>query len=189
MWAPALLSCLCFACGGTSPGAQTPSRPLPAYSGHATELFDDAIEPKAVGLELEQTISAKSDPRFRERSQVSDVVVRARVSTVTGKVEGVDTSYQVGFRVLSTLAGKHPVGEEFSVHFDKNSPSSGILKSFEGRLVGKTMVVFVRAFVRPDADQELHVHAAADNKDVTDAVREAVILEELGGNAAGPAPK
>jgi hypothetical protein len=170
------------ACGPSSPGAQSgANRPLPAYSGHATELFDDAIEPKAVGLELEQASSPKSDPRFRERAQVSDVVVRARVSTVTGKVEGPETTYQVGFKVLDTLTGHHPVGDEFTVRFDKNSPSSGILKSFEGRLVGKTMVVFVRAFVRPDADHELHLHASADSTDVVAAVKEAVALEELGG--------
>ena len=174
----AVLSGLGFGCGG--PGAQSADgRPLPAYAGRATELFDDAIEPKAVGLELDQTSTPRGDPLFRERAQVSDVVVRARVSTVTGKAEGVDTTYQIGFRVLETLGGKHPVGEEFNVRFAKGSPSSGILKSFEGRLVGKSMVVFVRTFVRPDADQELHLHAAADTKDVVDAVKQAVALDEL----------
>src|SRR4051812_43851630 len=134
-----VLGGLCFGCGG--PGAQSgDTRPLPAYAGHATELFDDAIEPKAVGLELDQTSTPRGDPLLRERAQLSDVVVRARVSTVTGKVEGVDTTYQIGFRVLETLGGKHPVGEEFNVRFAKGSPSSGILKSFEGRLVGKSMV-------------------------------------------------
>src|SRR5258706_2573843 len=143
-------------CGGA--GAQSSaSRALSPYAGHATELFDDAIEPRAVGMDLEQTSTPKGDPRFRERAQVSDIIVRARVSTVTGKVEGPETTYQIGFRVLETLGGKHPVGEDFNVRFDKTSPSIGIVKSFEGRLVGKPMIVFVRAFVRPDAEQELHV--------------------------------
>lgn len=168
-----------MACGGGS-GAQSPEgRSLPPYAGHATELFDDAIEPRSVGLELDQTATPKSDPRFRERSQVSDVVVRARVSTVTGKVEGPETTYQIGFRVLETLAGKHSVGDDFNVRFDRNSPSIGIVKSFEGRLVGKSMIVFARAFVRPDAEQELHVHVAADTPDVAAAVKEAVALEDL----------
>jgi len=175
------------ACGG-GPGAQSAAnRPLPPYAGHATELFDDAIEPRAVGLELDQTATPKSDPRFRERAQVSDVVVRARVSTVTGKVEGPETTYQIGFRVVDTLAGSHPVGNDFNVRFDRNSPSIGIVKSFEGRLVGKTMIVFVRAFVRPDAEQDLHVHAASDTPDVASAVKEAVALEELDKKGAAPA--
>jgi hypothetical protein len=177
-------------CGPAGSGAASPAneRKLPPYSGHATELFDDAIEARAVGLELEQTSTPRSDPRTRERSQVADVVVRARVDTVTGKVEGPETSYQVGFKVIDTLTGKHPVGETFAIRLDKNSPSIGILRSFEGRLVGKTMVVFVRAFVRADAEQELHVHVAPDAKDVLDAVHDAMVLEDFGSMAPPPPP-
>src|SRR6185436_10920477 len=82
-----------FGCGGASAQSGA-ARALSPYSGHATELFDDAIEPRAVGMDLDQTSSPKADPRFRERAQLSDVVVRARVSTVTGKVEGPETTYQ-----------------------------------------------------------------------------------------------
>ena len=158
-------------------------RPLASYSGHFAELFDDAIEPRAVGLGLD--LDASSTPRgdryFRERAQVADVVVRARVSTVTGKQDGPDTRYHVGFTVLEVIGGTRPLGDELDVRFDRSSPGIGVVRSFEGRLVGRTMVVVARAFVRPDGDQEIHVHVAPDSKEVVAAVHEAVILNEAGG--------
>jgi hypothetical protein len=151
------------------------SRPLASYSGH--------FEPRAVGLGLD--LDASSTPRgdryFRERAQAADIIVRARVSTVTGKQDGPDTSYHVGFKVIEVLGGTHPLGDELVVRIDRSSPGIGVVRSFEGRLVGRTMVVVARAFVRPDGDQEIHVHVAPDTKEVVAAVHEAVILGETAG--------
>src|SRR5205823_6348936 len=47
------------ACGG--PDANSPSRPLPAYEGHQAELFDDAIDPRAVGLNLDEARTPQTD--------------------------------------------------------------------------------------------------------------------------------
>ena len=158
-------------------------RPLASYSGHFAELFDDAIEPRAVGLglDLDASSTPKGDRYFRQRAQEADVIVRARVSTVTGKQDGPDTSYHVGFKVVEVIGGTHPLGDELVVRMDRSSPGIGVVRSFEGRLVGRTMVVVARAFVRPDGDQEIHVHVAPDTKEVVAAVREAVILNEVGG--------
>jgi hypothetical protein len=165
------------ACGGS--GANAPNRPLPSYVGHATELFDDAIEPKAVGLELETTTAPKMDARLRERAEVGDAVLRARVSTVTAKEEDSGTVYQVGFETLEKLAGPYPPGDDFGLRVDKGTPSMGILKSFQGRLVGKSFVVFVRLFVRPDGDKDMHFHVAPDTKEEVAAVRAATVKQEF----------
>lgn len=158
-------------CGGS--GADAAKRPLPSYAGHATELFDDAIEPKAVGLELDQPIDPRGDARLRERAQVGDAVLRVRVSTVTAKEEDSGTRYVMGFDALEKLTGPFPPGDEFAVVVDRTSPSAGILKSFQGRLVGKKFVAFVRMFVRADGDRELHFHVAPDTKEEIAAVRAA----------------
>jgi hypothetical protein len=163
----------------TSGSASAPASSLPAYGGDSADQFDDAIEAHAVGLELETYTSPKSDPRLRARAQAADVVVRARVQTVTGEAGAGSRSYQVSFKTVAHLAGKGPIGDEFTVRIDKTSPALGIVKSMEGQLVGKTLVVFAKAFSRPDGDRDIHFHASADAADVAAAVKEAVILDEV----------
>jgi hypothetical protein len=168
------------ACGG--PGASAAnaesSRPLPPYSGAGARQFDDGIDPHAVGLELENFTAPKNDPRLRARALAADVVVRARVSTVTGKVSSGNRSYQISFQTVERLAGKHPVGDDFVVQVDKESPSIGIVRTMEGELVGKTLIVFVKEFAH-DGDRDLHFHASADGAETAAAVKEAVVLDEV----------
>ncbi|WP_394848867.1 hypothetical protein LZC95_15605 [Pendulispora brunnea] len=171
-----------FGCGGAASGASKGTRPLPAYSGHATELFDDDIEPRAVGIDLslsQAQANPRSDSVLRERTQVGDAVVRARVDTVTAKNDGVDARYDLGLRPVEKIAGEHPPsGENFNLRIERTSPAANIVKNFQNRLHGRIFVVFVREFVRPDGDTELHFHAAPDNKDVVDAVRAAAAFGE-----------
>ncbi len=179
--AAALALGLLAGCGPSAPGGPTPppASSLPAYSGTAADQFDDTIEPHAVGLELETYAAPKNDPRLRARAQAADVVMRARVMTVTGEAGSGSQTYQVSFRSVAQLAGKRSLGDEFTVRIDKTSPSLGIVRSMEGQLVGKTLIVFAKAFARSDGDRDIHFHASADAQDVADAVKEAVILDEV----------
>ena len=166
---------------GCGPGANSsgPNRPLPAYAGRAADLFDDTIEPAAVGLDFDKSYSPKADTTLRERAQVSDAVVRVRVSTVTSKKDGPESTYQLGLHLVEKIYGSHVPGEDFNVQITKTSESHGVMKNFETRLVGYPFVAFVREFVRPDGDHELHFHLAPDTKEVKAAVAEAVILGEV----------
>jgi hypothetical protein len=176
-WLIAAVSVLALACGGE--GANSPNRPLPPWEGHQAELFDDAIDPRAVGLNLEEARTPQSDTVVRERTQVGDAVVRARVDTVTQRRNGEDVEYQLGLRVLETLTGSHPPPDDFVIRFDKASPSTGILRSLDARLGGKTFVVFVREFKSPTGEPRLYAHLAPDTKDVVAAVKDAVALSEF----------
>jgi hypothetical protein len=167
---------LVMACGGAASGA---NRPVPPYSGHTADLFDDVIEARAVGLDPEASGSAKGDPVVRERVQLADATVRVRVDTITVKQEETGASYQVGFRVLDKLAGVHPPGETFTVKIDKGGPSAGILRSYETQLVGKRFIAFVRLFAKSDGDREYHFHLSPDSKDVAQAVQQATVLENM----------
>jgi hypothetical protein len=165
-------------CGG--PDANAPNkRPLPTYAGHATELFDDAIEPRAVGQEIDPANNPRADPLLRERAQVGDATLRVRVATVTAKQEDTGTTFQIAFRIVEKLSGNYAPEEGFTVNVTKESPARGALQTFEGRLVGMSFIIFVRAFVRPDGDQELHFHIAPDSKDVKGAIKDANALSEL----------
>ena len=164
---------------GCPPPSVAPTRPLPTYGGRSIELFDDAIEPRAVGLDPDVGAKAKSDPLLRERVQIGDATLRVRVDTVTVKQEDSDSSYQIGFRVIDQMAGGHPPEEAFTVKVSKQGPSAGILKSYESQLVGKKFIAFVRLFVRPDGEHEMHFHVAPDSKEVATAVRDAAVLADL----------
>lgn len=166
-------------CGSSSGGPNSPSRPLPAYAGRSATLFDDTIEPAGVGLDFGKGYQPRHDPLVRERSQTSDAVMRVRVATVTAKKDGPEVVYQLGLHTVEKVAGDNPPEADFTVQVTKSSESLGIMKNFESRLVGYPFVAFVREFVRPDGDREIHFHLAPDTKDVKLAVSEALVLGEL----------
>lgn len=165
-------------CGG-GPDPSAPSRPLPTYAGRAAELFDDTIEPAAVGLDFDRGYTPRSDALLRERTQLGDAVLRVRVSTVTATNDGPASAYQVGLQIVEKLAGEHPPPAPFTVRIDKTSESHGVMRNFESRLVGYAFVAFVREFVRPDGDRDIHFHLAPDSKEVRAAVTDAVALGAL----------
>ncbi len=175
---PALLALVLLGgCGGSSTSGEGARRPLSSYSGSATQLFDDAIEQRAVGLDLDN--AARLDPQIKERSQASDAVLRVRVDTVTARDDGASVRYDLGLRTLEKITGEHPPPSEFNVRVDKESPAFGIVRGFQARLSGKVFIVFVREFVRPDGDTDIHFHMAADDKEIARAVRDANVLSEL----------
>jgi hypothetical protein len=154
-----------------------------------TELFDDVIEPAAVGYQgAIEGGSPRDDAMLRERTQTGDAVVRARVVTVTSGPESQGDGWRIGFRTLETIAGKRPPEGEFTFVVEGKAPAAGIVRMLEARLVGATFVVFVRTFghagegVDPAPDPgsaELHFHFAKDDKDELGAVREASLLGEV----------
>src|SRR5580704_8036503 len=102
-----------LACGASVTAA---NRPLPSYAGHATELFDDSIEPRAVGLDLEQQVpDPRTDALLRERAQLSDATLRVRITTLTEKSDGPDSLFQLGVRTVETLSGAFPPPDDFTV--------------------------------------------------------------------------
>lgn len=163
-----------MACGG--PDANAPEHPKPPYEGHALELFDDVIEPRAVGLALEDSRTPRSDPTLRERTQIADGVARVTVKTVTARGDGVDVEYLLTVDVVQKLTESALPGE-IIVRLDKRSPSLGIVKSLDARLGGKTFVAFVREFAGSDGEPRWHFHFAPDTKDEIDAVADAIALQ------------
>jgi hypothetical protein len=144
-------------------------------------LFDDAIEPRAVGYELDRALPPLNDKLLRERAQVGDAVVRARVTTVTSKDEDKGRSWQIGLHSLEKLGGPGPLPTDFTVHMDQRSPSAGIMRAFEGRLISMTFIAFVREFARPEAPEEsdLHFHLTPDGKADIAAVHAAFTRDQV----------
>lgn len=173
---------LASSAGGCGPmtGPNAPARPLPTYAGRATDLFDDAVDAAAVGMDFDKGYRPRADPLLRERAQVSDAVLRVKVSTVTAKKDGPEATYELGLLTVEKMTGGSAPPANFTVTVSKASESHGILKNFESRLIGYPFIAFVREFVRPDGDHELHFHLAPDTLEVKTAVGDAVILGEAG---------
>lgn len=161
------------ACGGPDP--RSPDRPRPPYEGRSVEVFDDTIEPRAVGLNLDDARTPRTDAALRERTQLAEGTARVAVTTVTGRGDGVEVEYVISVKLVEKLNGDLP--DEMSVYVGKQSPSLGIVKSLDSRLGGKTFVAFLKEFKGPDGEPRWHFHFSPDTKDVVAAVKEAVELE------------
>jgi hypothetical protein len=171
-----------------SPHAHAPRRALPPYTGTAPDLFDDGLDPAAVGLELEVRGDPMSDPKLRQRVQTADATLRVRVQTVTEKREDEGTTYVLGLKTLDVFGGEAPDGE-FSVHVGRESPSHGIVGSFESRLVGKTFIAVVKQFTAGgDGDGDVHFHFTADDAKTVAAVKAALALEGFRTSPTDPKP-
>jgi hypothetical protein len=175
----ALSALSALGCGGSESGANSPSRALPAYSGHEAELFDDGIDPKAVGLDYDGALDPRLDTKFRERAQVSDAILRAKVDTVTERGEGAQARYDIAFKTLEKLGGENAPPADFTLHIEGTSPSAGIVRTMQTSLGGKSFVTFVREFRRADGEAEWHFHLSPDTKEAVSAARDAMTAFEM----------
>src|SRR5262249_53298942 len=139
----------CVAAGAVGLACNTAAAgrpPLAPYDATAAALFDDEIEPRAIGLELVQGVDARRDAKLRERVQTGDETARVQVTTVTARGSGADPSYQISLRVVEAVVGHGPG----SLSVVPNRASVGLVRSFEGQLVGKRFIAFLRQFVLSD---------------------------------------
>lgn len=155
--------------------ARSPEAPLPRYEGRDTELFNDSIEPAAVGLDLDQSYAPGRAPLFLERTQTADAVARVRLDSLTTKPDGPGELYELRLRTSEALIAKRANGE-YTVSVRRGNDAQGILRSLGTQLVGRAFIGFFRTFQRADGEKEVHCHLTADTKEVRAAVEQAVAV-------------
>src|SRR5262249_53104289 len=133
-----VLAALGSACGGGN--ADSPGRAVSPYSGRQADLFDDTIEPAAVGLDFDKGYAPRVTKTLPQRAQVGTAANRVIVATVTAKKDGPEATYQLGLHTVEKLAGKNLPPTDFTVQINKASESHGIMKNFESRLIGYAFV-------------------------------------------------
>jgi hypothetical protein len=169
-------------CGATPSPAAPASVSFPRWEGHLRELFDDNIDPAAVGLSMEGP-SPRSDPFLRERAQTSELAARVRVQTVTVDSVGDQVTYHLGIQVgVPTLVESKIPERSFELSIRPTSGAFGIAKAFDARLRGTTFIGFIQRFAAEGGEAEIHWHLSADTAEVAAAVKEAVALRELSGS-------
>jgi hypothetical protein len=169
-------------CADAAPEAKAPDgASLPRWEGHARELFDDNIDPAAVGLSMDGP-SPRSDPFLRERSQTAAVTARVRVQTVTVDSVGEQKTYHLGVQVgTPTLTVARVPDRSFELAIKPTSLAFGIARAFDARLRGSTFIGFIGRFQGEDGEVEVHFHLSPDSAEVASAIKEAVALQELSG--------
>jgi hypothetical protein len=172
------------ACGEPSTEVQSPQAlGLSPWAGRGRILFDDNIEPAAVGYTMEVP-SARGDKFLRERALTAELVARLRVQTVTVETIGDDSTYHLGVQVATPTLAPDPKIKEKTLELviRASTPAYGIAKALDQRMQGLTFIGFVSRFASPDGTEvELHWHLSPDTADVAEAVKEAVALAEASG--------
>jgi hypothetical protein len=181
--AVALALAAVLAVGGCDPSqpARTPAGDLPRWEARARQVFDDNIEPAAVGLSMDGG-APRSDPFLRERAQTADVVARVRVNTVTIDSIGEQKTYHLGVQVgVPTLVKAKIPDLSFELTVRPACGGFGFAKAFDSRLRGQTFIAFVKRYTADDSEVDVHWHLSPDTADVVAAIKEAVTLREITG--------
>lgn len=166
---------------GDAPDVQSPSAlGLGPWDDHARAVFDDNIEPAAVGFTMDAP-PARADRFLRERAQTAELVARVRVQTVTVETIGDDSTYHLGVQVGTPTLAPNPriKDSKLELVIRPTSAAHGIARALDQRLQGMTFVGFVHRYASPDgAEVELHWHLSPDTGEVIEAVKEALALAE-----------
>jgi hypothetical protein len=186
LFSSSALVALCLAFESCSELTAPPAvaQPLSSYGGHAAELFDDTIEPSAVGFEVGGGGQLSAAQALTERTQSADSVLLARVVTVTSQPDPAGRSWQVGLHTLANLAGPRPRSGDFTLSVAASDPAAGILRAVEARLVGVTFVVLLREFASASSERggsvtATHFHVVHDSREQLDAIHAAAVLGEV----------
>ncbi len=173
------------ACGGGTV-ANTPR--FPAYTPQDARLFDDEIDPRVLGVSYDAPrVAPRGDAALFQRAQIGDGVIRGVIDSVT--VKGSDARFELGIRVVESLAHGDAVGTSFVLVVSHSSPSFGLVRSLQARLSGRKSIVFVRTYANESGEAVTHFHMVPDDPQVADAVREATSLDRVPYSSDGGAPR
>jgi hypothetical protein len=170
---------LVISCSGSNAASSSHPSSYPVYTGESTKLFDDRIDPSSVGL-ADITTKARMDPVLRARTQSAETVARVRVSTVTVDTAGGKPAYHLNLAIVEPLTRRRYGERSVEILVTSDSPSFGIIKWLDTRLMGRTFVAFFRHFAGVE-DPVVRFHLSSDDAEVLAAVREADTVGEVSG--------
>lgn len=148
---------------------------LVPYDAKAAGLFDDVIEPNAIGL-FASPASREGRIVIEERTRLSHVVTRVRVQTVTSDLVNGAPVYHLVLAALDQPLAQAALPEgRVEIEVGPATPAYGIVKSVDAGLVGRSFVGFFRWFSGGD-EPRLFWHLSADDPEVVTAIREASLL-------------
>jgi hypothetical protein len=173
---------LCASCAEATPATSAPPAPakvLDAYAGRATALFDDDIEPQALGYTYGGGRRSYDAGLLRERTRLGDRVVRARVVTVTSSDTGEAHVLHLGLHAVEELVPRGSADPDFTLDITGAAGGAGALRDLEPLLAGHTVIAFLRAYADAGDRPRVHFHLTRDAEGEADAVRKACVAVDL----------
>jgi hypothetical protein len=171
-------------CGAdTSPKA--PSQSLARFEGQQMVLFDDTIDPAALGLSMDG-LSPAQNPHLRSRALEADLVSRMRIQTITRDVVGAKTMYTVTLQVaVPPLMPARLELTTFDILVHQHDPAFGMVQKLDSDplLRRATFVGFVRRFADA-AGPKWHWHLTADQENVIQVIQEIAMLDQVAGESS-----
>lgn len=149
-------------CG--APSAAAPAVVKPAYSPEEATLFNDSFRPEVFGLEAGE-VTPENDGLLPDRVARADLVVAARVVTVTREADRLEPAYSIVVQpTASPLKGPASDGS-LLLKIRAQSPAYAWIDVNRDACVGIRALIFVRQY-----SDGVHFHATIDNPAVRDAV-------------------
>ena len=173
-----IIQSLClFACTPLTPAETGSARSTAPWEGRLRDLFNDSIDPSAVGLT--GISSSNAGGAVSARAEEAQFIVRVRVATVTTEGVGKDLRYLITLRVIGDpIAGPRTPGDTIQISIGQDNPTFGIAKAKDMQLAGVQFIGFLREFNQLGTPV-MHWHLARDGQDVLDAVRNVAVLSEV----------
>ncbi len=162
---------------GPAPGPRAPTGQLMPWAGPWQALFDDGIDPAAVGTSLEARDPA-SDPLLKDRTRTAELVARMRVKSSFRNAYGDRVQFQLQLQIGYQLLRPRITDPEIELTISAGTGAFGLLNENPGALKDRVFIGFVRRFVGPNGT-ELHWHLTADTVEVARAVEAASALQDL----------
>lgn len=163
-----ILALAALACGGDKKVVVI----APEYQREYAVVFDDLLAPELFGFDPEGRNPAQ-DPRLRERALRSDVVLPAKVETIS-RVGGIENkgAYELVMRATGpALFGVTP-SEPLVVHIGAGSPSYAWVEGAGVHWVGTRVILFLKRFKGGKADKGdvIHYRGEPDTAEMRAAV-------------------
>lgn len=173
----ALLTVGSAGCGPARSANEIQIDKLPEYTGAAAKLFNDSIEPSALGLSLEK-VTFKNDAHFRERVQQADVVSEVEITTVTVGKTDEKSVYFLQFEPQQGYTKLGLASDMLELRVADGEGAYPLINMIQARARGRKLIGMWKRFREGNA-ATLHWYFAPDNEDTVSATKEALTLREL----------
>ena len=174
LFACGLLACGLLACGG-EPFAVQPTS-MRSWEGRFESLFDNGIEPAAVGLSLDGS-TPEEHPPLASRVPDAEIVAILRVQTLSSDSFGLQTRHTLTMQVEGQpLTPTRTTQRRFELKVLRGMPGFGIVERLGTELRGRKFIGFLRRFPGNEGPQ-WRWHLTAATRAVADVIRTAASVE------------
>jgi hypothetical protein len=147
-----------------------------SWEGRFESLFDNGIEPAAVGLSLDGS-TPEEHPLLASRVPDAEIVAILRIQTLSSDSFGLQTRHTLTMQVEGQpLTPARTTQRRFELKVIRGMPGFGIVERLGTELRGRKFIGFLRRFPGNEGPQ-WRWHLTAATRAVVDVIRTAASVE------------